>query len=159
MSIAMFAAVSTGAALATSASSDDSSFVQTAQHDALGNYALAVLAHNKAQNPTAKALAQRVLADAESANTFIKNYARSHDVAIDNKPSLRADAQYGNLTSDTGKSFDQEFASDMNVDATFDQDAYQDEAKNGTDPALRNFAKQQLAFLQQVSAEASKLSQ
>jgi putative membrane protein len=158
ISMAAFVVATTGLAVAAGTSSDDAAFVQSAQHDALGEYALAALAKGKAANPQAKALATLILTHADSANTFIKGYARTHDVDIDNKPSVRADEQYGDMSSDTGSSFDQAFANAMHIDANIALDTYQDEAQHGSDPTLRKFAQEQATFLQQVSSVAGKIS-
>lgn len=139
-------------------SSDDASFVQSAQHDALGQYALAALARGKAQNPTAKNLADEIAANSKEANDFIKTYAKTHSVTLDNQPSTRADNQYSNMQSDKGQQFDKEFASAIYIDANISLDTYQDEAVHGSDPALRAFAKKQLATYQQFSKAAQKLS-
>lgn len=139
-------------------SSDDASFVQSAQHDALGQYALASLARGKAANPTAKALADQIAANAKAANDFITTYAKTHAVPIDNQPSTRADNQYSNMSSDKGPQFDKEFANAIYIDANISLDTYQDEAAHGSDPALRAFAKKQLAALQQFSKTAQTLS-
>jgi putative membrane protein len=139
-------------------SSDDASFVQSAQHDALGQYALASLARSRAQNPTAKNLADEVATNAEDANDFIKSYAKTHSVTLDNQPSTRADNQYSNMQSDKGQQFDKEFANAIYIDSNISLDTYQDEAAHGSDPALRAFAKKELATLQQLSKTAQKLS-
>ena len=146
-------------AVSAAVSSNDSSFIQSAQGDALGAFALASLAQNKAQDPKLKALAEQIATNADKANMFIKTYAKTHDVTVDNKPSLRATSQYGDISSLSGKSFDQSFATDMKIDANIALSDYQDEAQNGTDPALKAFAKQQLSLLQQVSSQTEKLSQ
>jgi putative membrane protein len=139
-------------------SSDDASFVQAAQHDALGNYALASLARGKAQNPQAKQLATQILTDATQANDFIRTYAKSHAVTLDNQPSVRADNQYSNISSDKGSSFDKDFANAVYIDSNIALDTYKDEAAHGSDPALRAFAKKQLAALQTFSKTAQKLA-
>jgi predicted outer membrane protein len=138
--------------------SDDASFVQSAQHDALGEYALATLAHGKAQNPQAKQLAVQILSDATRANDFIRTYAKSHDVTLDNQPSVRAGNQYGNISSDKGSAFDKEFANAIYIDSNIALDTYKDEAAHGSDPALRAFAKQQLAALETFSKTAQKIA-
>ncbi len=139
-------------------SSDDASFVQSAQHDALGQYALAALARGRAQNPTAKSLADQVAANAKDANDFIKTYAKTHAVSLDNQPSTRADNQYSNISSDKGSQFDKEFANAIYIDSNMSIDSYQDEAAHGSDPALRAFAKKEVATLQRFSKTAQKLS-
>lgn len=147
--------LSTLAAPAASGSAD-TSFVQSAQGEALGQFALASSAKSKAQAPAVRALADQLATNADKANKFLSMYAKTHNVSIDNKPSLRATSQYGDLATLKGKDFDDAFTKAIKIDANIALSDYQDEAKSGTDPALRDFAKQQAAVLQQVVATASK---
>jgi len=139
-------------------SADDASFVQTAQHDALGQYAIATLARGKAQSSAAKTLAHQIVANATEANNFIKQYAKTHAVPLDNQPSTRADNQYSNMSSEKGAAFDKQFGNAIYIDSNISLDTYQDEAAHGSDPALRAFAKKQLAAFAQFSKTAQKLS-
>lgn len=139
-------------------SSDDASFVQSAQQHVLGQYALAALARGRAQDPGAKALAEQVAANAAQASLFIKSYAKTHAVTLSNQPSLHASNQYSNISSEKGTSFDHGFAKAIYVDANMSIDDFKDEASHGSDPALRDFAKKQLAALQQFSKTAQKIA-
>ncbi|HTU83806.1 MAG TPA: DUF4142 domain-containing protein [Candidatus Acidoferrales bacterium] len=139
-------------------SSDDASFVQSADHEALGEYALAALARGKAESPAAKSLATEVATDSTQASDFIRTFAKTNDVAIDDKPSLRADTQYGEIQSDTGSSFDRGFARSLRIDATIAESDYQDEAAHGSNPQLRSFAKHELEYLEKVVSAASKIA-
>jgi predicted outer membrane protein len=147
-----------GVAQSAAVSSNDASFVQTAQSDLLGEYALAALASGKAANPQVKSLATQIATQTDKANIFIKKYAKAHDVSVDNKPTVRADAQYGDLQALSSSAFDQRFAQDLNVDAQFSLGDFQDEAQSGSDPTLRNFAKEEAQLLQQYSTDAQKIS-
>lgn len=153
----LVAAFGAGSA-AQAASSDDQSFVKTAQSDLLGQYAIAALARGKASNTSAKALASEMATNADSANIWLKKYAASHSIALSNTPPTRADMQYGTLQSSSGSSFDSQFAQDVNVDTQMQISDFQDAASSATDPALKTFAKQQVAELQKFTTAASKLS-
>lgn len=152
------AAALTGLAQAASASSTDASFVQSAQPELLGQYALAAVAKNKAQDPQLKSVATQIVTNTGKASEFLKSYATAHGVSLENKPTVRADAQYGDIQSLSGKAFDQKYANDLNVDSQMALSYFQDEAKNGTDPALKAFAKQEATLLEQASTVASKIS-
>jgi putative membrane protein len=147
-----------GAGGARAASSDDQTFVSTAQSDLLGQYALAALARSKASNATAKSLASEIATNADTANNWLKKYAASHNISLSNKPPVRADMQYGTLQSSSGSSFDQQFAQDINVDTQMQISDFQDAANSASDPALKSFAKQQVTALQKFTAAAQKLS-
>ncbi len=140
------------------ASSDDQSFVTTAQSDLLGQYALAALARNKASDANAKALATEIATNAGTANTWLKKYAASHNISLTNKPPVRSDVQYGNLQSSSGSSFDKQFAQDISVDTQMQVSDFQDAASSASDPALKSFAKEQVAALQKFTTAATKLS-
>lgn len=155
-SFALLACTALSAGIAHASSSDDASFVQTAQSEALGQFALASEAKTKAQDPAIKALASQVADNADKANKFITMYAKSHNVNVTNKPSLRATSQYGDIASLKGKDFDQAFSKAIKIDANVALSDYQDEAKSGGDPALRSFARQQATVLQQVATAADK---
>jgi len=155
--LAFVTLVSSGAQ-AAAGSSPDADFVKVAQEHALGQYALGSLAAGKAQDPQVKSLAEKLTANAGNANTFIKKYAATHNVAVSNRPHVRAASQYGDIQSLKGKAFDQKFVTDIGMDAQLAADDYKDEVDHGSDPQLKAFAKQQLDLLQKVTATADKLS-
>lgn len=144
------------AALLGAASSTDSSFVQSAHSAVLGQYALAGLANHKASDPQLKALANQIALSSNQANAYLTKYATINGVQLENKPALQVDEQYGNLQTLSGKTFDQKFAQAMYVDAQLALGDFQSEAKEGSDPALRAFARQQAALLEKISDVAHK---
>jgi hypothetical protein len=143
---------------ARAASSDDQSFVAAAQSDLLGQYALAALARNKATTPEAKALANAIASNADAGNSWLKKYAAAHNVALTNKPTVRTDAQYGNLQSASGPAFDKQFAQYINMDAQLQVGDFQDAASGASDPALKTFAKQQVSQLNTFAAKSDKIA-
>jgi len=153
-----FVTAASAGARAAAGSSPDTDFVKVAQEHTLGQYALASLAAGKAQDPEVKSLAQKLSANANTANSFIKRYAVSHNVAVSNRPHIRAASQYGDIQGLKGKAFDSKFVTDIGMDAELAADDYKDEVDHGSDPQLKAFAKQQLDLLQKVSATADKLS-
>jgi putative membrane protein len=155
--LVLVACTALGAASVSAATStDDTSFLQTAKSEALGQFALASAAQSKAQDPAVKALAAQVATNADKANKFVTAYAKAHSVTVEDKPSLRATSQYGDIADLKGKDFDQAFAKAIKIDANIALSDYQDEAEHGGDPALKNFAKQQASMLAQVAATADK---
>ena len=154
----ILSAVWTAGAVAATPSSNDTDFIQSAQHEALGEYALAALARGKAEDPAAKALAQQIATNAASVNDFIRSYARTHGISLDNKPSLRADEQYGNIQGDKGAQFDKDYANALHIDLNIASSNYQDETTGGSDPALKAFAKKQLAILEHFDQAAGHIT-
>jgi hypothetical protein len=66
--------------------------------------------------------------------------------------------QYGNMSSDSGKTFDTEFAKAIYVDSSMAIDDFKDYAAHGSDPVLREFAKKQVTVLTQFAGTAQKLA-
>ena len=104
-----------------------------------------------------KALAKAVAANATSANDALKKIATAHGVAPENKPTTRASYQYSNLSEATGASFDQAFVGQIGTDASIAADTYADYAAHGSNVELRNLAKQQVAALKALAAQASRI--
>jgi putative membrane protein len=149
--------VSMSAPVRAATSSNDSSFVKAAQSDLLGEYALAALGRGKAESPQVKSFASELATQADKANIFIKKFEKSHDLPVNTTPNFRADAQYGELRQMPKSTFDRRLTEDLNVDAQMSLSDFQSEAQDGSDPALRAFAKEQASLLQRDSNEAEKL--
>ena len=132
--------------------------MQSAQHEALGEYAIAALARGNAQNPDVKALAAQVASNSAQANDFIRSYAKKNGVDVDNKPSVRADNQYGNIQGEKGSAFDKDFATRSISMPKWRKATTKTRSRRGSDPALKAFAKQQLQALQRIASEADKIA-
>jgi hypothetical protein len=149
---AVLACASAGTARADSADAD---FVQKAQSDLLGQYALAELAKAHTSDPSILALANEVAQNASASNRFLMSYAKSHDIALQNKPTTRADAQYGDMSSLSGTDFNHRFAQDLYADTQLQDSDFSD--ASASDPVLKSFAKREDAQIQKIGAQAQKL--
>ena len=151
-----------GLAIALAASSSaaradtgtDAAFVQKAQADLLGQYALAVLARSHDASPSVRALASRVAGNASSADRFLSSYAKSHGITLTGKPTFRADTQYGEMTGEHGRSFDQRFTQDIYADIELQQSDFQ---ASLNDPTLQRFASREKREFNALGNKAQKL--
>lgn len=153
--IGLALALAASSASARADSPTDSAFVQKAQADLLGQYALAVLAKKRAAMPAVRDLAAEVAANASSASRFLDKYAKAHGITLSNKPGFRADAQYGEMTLLKGTAFDERFAQDLYTDTQLQGDDF-DPSGTG-DPALKRFAQHETVALSKISEKAKKL--
>lgn len=70
---------------------------------------------------------------------------------IEKKSDLRTAAQYSNVQGLSGKDFDRQFGKALYIDANLNLDNFSQQAQHGNDPALRTFAKKQLAELKRLA--------
>lgn len=150
--LALALAASSASALADTPS--DTAFVQKAQADLLGQYALAVLARSHDGSGPVQALASDVASNAAAGNRFLIEYARTHGITLSNKPSFRADTQYGSISGSKGSSFNQQFTQDIYTDTQLQQSDFQ---VSVNDPALQRFAKRQNQEMTVLGERAEKL--
>jgi predicted outer membrane protein len=136
-------------------SSSDAAFVQKAQSDLLGQYAIAALAKAHTSDAATLALANAVVQNAQASNRFLITYAKSHDISLENKADFRADAQYGEMSSLKGGDFDRRFAQDLYADTQMQDDDFSD--SGAADPTLKSFAKREDSQIQKFGAQAQKL--
>ncbi len=145
-----------GASSATAlAGSSSTAFVQKAQADLIGQYALATLAKTHATNPAVRSLAEEVATNASASSRFLDRYAKSHDITLSSKPGFRADAQYGEMSSLKGRAFDRRCTQDVYA-AAERQDGDFSPSRTG-DPALKRFAQREATLLSKIGSKAHKL--
>jgi hypothetical protein len=142
-------------AIVIAAASPDASFVQQADQDLVGQYALATLAASHASDPRIKALGRQIAANASSASRYLDEYAKAHGIALSGKPDMRADVQYGNISSLHGKSFDSQFVEDIRTDESFQSSDFQ--SPGVSDPSLRRFAGQEYDAMKKAGKTATAL--
>jgi predicted outer membrane protein len=150
--LAIALAASSASALADTQS--DAAFVQKAQSDLLGQYALAVLARSHGASPAVQSLANQIATNATAGNTFLSNYAKAHGITLSGKPTFRADSQYGEMSGSKGSDFDSRFAQDIYADAQLQQGDFQTSV---SDPNLQRFADRENQEMTQIGNQAEKL--
>jgi putative membrane protein len=123
-------------------------FVKEAAGGGVGEVQLGQLAQAKASSPEVKQFAQRMVEDHSKANEQLKATASQLGVAVPNEPSKDARKAYDKLSKLSGPEFDRAYVRDMVKDHKADVKLFRDEAKNGKDPALQQFAQATLPILE-----------
>jgi hypothetical protein len=141
--------------LVVAAISPNAAFVQRADADLSGQYALAALAESHAASPQVKALARTIATNAGNGARYLEGYARAHHISLAGKPTFRADIQYGNMSSMHGKAFDSQFVEAIRTDDSFQESDFQ--SPQVSDPALRRFASRQYQMIERADQRAKRL--
>jgi predicted outer membrane protein len=157
LSLLIAALALSSAGVARADSSADTAFVQKAQADLLGQYAIAALAKGHTSDPATLSLANEIVQNASASNRFLISYAKSHAIALQNKPDFRTDAQYGVMTSLSGSDFNHKFAQDVYADSQLQDSDFSDAESGASDPTLKSFAKREDSQLQKFGDQAQKL--
>lgn len=137
LTLGLAIALAASSAVAQADTSTNSAFVQKAQQDLLGQYALATLAKSRASDPAVRSLAAQAAANAASSNTFLEQYAKAHGISLKSQPGIRAEAQYGEMTALKGSDFDHRFAQDLYADTQLQSDDFDPSAAG--DATLKQF--------------------
>ena len=139
-------------------SAADQKFIQNAAGGGLGEVKLGQLAESKASNPEVKRFAQRMVEDHTKANDQLKAALSQQGVTIPTEMDPEARQSYDKLSKLSGTQFDRAYMSDMLKDHRKDVKEFEDEAKNGKDPAVKQFAQQTLPTLREHLQMAEKLA-
>jgi putative membrane protein len=128
---------------------DDRAFAMEVSQNAMAEIALARLAARNAQSADVKRFAQRVITDHTKVGNELKQIAASKGITL---PADTTDAQkatVSRLTALKGAEFDLEFMTLMGESHDKSVTAFQEVARNGTDPEIKAFAAKTLPTLEQ----------
>jgi putative membrane protein len=126
----------------------DDTFAKKAAEGGLTEVALGQLAAQKASDPAVKAFGQRMVDDHSKANDQLKNIASQENLQLPTEPNARDKAEKARLDKLSGAAFDKAYMNHMVMEHKKDIAAFQREANNGKDDAIKNFASQTLPTLQ-----------
>jgi putative membrane protein len=147
-------ALATGSALfargtgkTSSQQTSDRAFAKKADQGDLAEVKLAQLAESKTQNPTVQAFAQRMIRDHSKANDQLQEVASSTNVNLPGQPNANQQQTYDQLSKLNGRAFDRAYAQDMVKDHEHDVAAFKNEADNGSNPQIQQFAQNTLPIL------------
>jgi putative membrane protein len=127
----------------------DVKFVEKAAVDGLAEVELAKLAQKQAQSPAVKEFADRMVKDHSKANDDLKPLAESKNVVLPSAPDRSHRREMDSLAKKSGADFDKAYMDHMLKDHKKDVKAFQDEAKSGKDPDIKNFAASTLPTLEE----------
>jgi len=128
---------------------DDRAFVLEAGPGGLAEVELGRLAAQKGQSADVKRFGQRMVADHSKANAELKKLAASKGITLPAVMNEEQKAERDKLAKLSGPEFDREYMALMVEDHDKDVAAFQEEAKDGSDPDIKSFAAKTLPTLQE----------
>ena len=126
----------------------DSSFVEDAANGGMAEVEFGKVASTKATNPEVKKFAQMMVTDHTAANNALKALAGKKGWKLPTELDSSHKSTLDKLKGYSGAEFDKEYVEEMVNDHETDVKAFQDKAKNATDPDLKAFAEKTLPVLQ-----------
>lgn len=149
LAVAGLLAVLAPAFAANDTAKQDHKFAMEAAQGGLMEVELGQLAAQKASSQAVKDFGQRMVTDHGKANQQLMQIASQKGISLPR--ALPADKQQESqkLAAASGAEFDRMYMSHMVKDHEKDVKAFEMQAKNGSDPALRSFAEQTLPVLRQ----------
>ena len=143
----------------TSRKMDDKKFVKDAAIGGLAEVQLGQLAVQKASDSAVKQFGQRMIDDHTKANDQLKEIASKENMEIPTTLDAKHQAMVDKMSKMSGPDFDKAYAKDMLKDHQKDVSEFQNEAQNGSDPNLKQFASSTLPILQEHLTMARQLNQ
>lgn len=129
-------------------SSADQTFASNAAKDGLAEVALGQLAMQNAGSSAVKQFGQQMVTDHTQANQELIQIGKQKNLDLPTTPGPVNAATELRLRANKGASFDTAYMQDMIEDHQTDVNAFQQEATQGKDPALKAFAQKYLPVLQ-----------
>ena len=137
---------------------DDKKFVQDAALGGLTEVELGKLAAEKGSTDTVKQFGQKLVDDHTKANDELKNVAGAQSINIPDALDSKHKARINKLSKLSGPAFDRAFAKDQVKDHEQDIRDFQQEAQNGNNPAVKDFAAKTLPTLKEHLSMAKDLN-
>jgi putative membrane protein len=136
---------------------DDRAFVMEAGPGGLAEVELGRLAAQKGQSADVKRFGQRMVSDHSKANAELKKLAASKGITLPAQMNAEQMAEHDKLAKLSGPEFDREYMTLMVEDHDKDVAAFQEEAKDGSDPDIKSFAAKTLPTLQEHQRMAKEI--
>jgi putative membrane protein len=129
---------STGAMGSTAEMMRDKMFLRKAAAGGMAEVQFGQLAAQKAESPDVKAFGEKMAADHTALNEELKPVADSMGIMLPKKISKEDQAEYDKLNALAGADFDTEYLTFMLKDHHKDLREFRDEARNASDPTLKD---------------------
>jgi len=140
---------SVGAADKAKSDHPDWKFFKEAAQGGMAEVTLGQMAANKAESETVKSFGQQMVTDHGKANQELKDLAVAESVTLPTEMSTEAKALQKKLSSLSGTEFDKAYMEEMLKDHKKDIAAFQEEAQQGKDLEVKNWAEKTLPTLQE----------
>ena len=139
-------------------STSDATFLNLAGTSGIEEVTFGQLAQTKASRAAVRNFAAQMVADHTTANQQLVALARSKQLTPPSSMDLMHDQLFQKLQGLRGSAFDRAYMDSQVQDHAMVVEAFQTEAKNGTDPQVRSFAQQNLPTMQQHLQMARSLT-
>lgn len=136
----------------------DRMFIRKAAEGGKAEVELGKLAQEKAASPEVKQFGERMVNDHSKANDQLKEVVQKEGVTLPTKLDAKDAATKARLEKLSGEAFDRAYMKDMVADHTKDVREFKNEAKNGKDPDVKNFAAQTAPTLEDHLKEAKNIA-
>jgi putative membrane protein len=134
----------------------DSHFVQMAAIGGMAEVKEAELAKTNGTGSTVETFARRMIADHTRLNNELKGIATKEGFKLPTELDAKNQSDVATLAAAHGKAFDNSYITDQVADHEQAVALFQQEADQGTDPALKAFAQKALPILQHHLAMAKQ---
>ena len=125
---------------------------------AMTNVELAKMAVQKAASPEVKQYGQKVVDEQTKANQQLKEVATKENISVPDALDTKQQSRIDKLSKLSGPNFDKAYLKNQLKDEESQVRDFTDEAKGGTDPAIKSFASSALPSLQQQVEMAKNLN-
>jgi putative membrane protein len=133
-------------------------FIRKAAEGGKAEVELGKLAQEKAASPEVKQFGERMVNDHSKANDQLQEVVQKEGVTLPTKLDAKDAATKARLEKLSGEAFDRAYMKDMVADHTKDVREFKNEAKNGKDPDVKNFAAQTAPTLEDHLKEAKNIA-
>jgi putative membrane protein len=137
---------------------DDKKFLQDAAMGGMAEVAMGKLAAEKGSTDAVKQFGQKMVDDHTKTNDELKQVASAQSITIPGALDSRHQSRIDKLSKLSGAAFDKAYAKAQVKDHEEDLRAFQDEAQNGNNSAVKDFANKTLPTLQEHLTMAKDLS-
>lgn len=137
---------------------DDKKFAREAALGGLTEVELGKLAAQKGSTDAVKQFGQKLVDDHTKANDELKSVASAQSINIPDALDSKHQAHINKLSKLSGPAFDRAFAKDQVKDHEQDIRDFQQEAQNGNNPAVKDFAAKTLPTLKEHLSMAKDLN-
>jgi putative membrane protein len=137
---------------------DDKKFAKEAALGGLTEVELGKLAAQKASSDAVKQFGQKMVDDHSKANDELKQIASRDNLNLPTELDKKHQSMVDKMSALSGPAFDKAYVKNMVKDHEQDVKEFQEEAENGTDPNVKQFASKTLPVLQEHLSSIKEIS-
>lgn len=136
---------------------EDAEFAVEAADGSMLEVELGTMALTKAASPEVKAFAQKIVDEHTKANNELKALAEKKNITLPTTMGDEHKRKYEKLQEKTGPEFDKEYMDLMVKDHKEDIKEFEEQAEDGSDPEIKEWASSKLPTLRNHLEEAERV--